>query len=168
MNDHGLTARHRERAHALGAHDAESPALIHIAGAAGKEQPYVRKAGHLRGVPMNPLLIILLLVLLDANAAAQVEECDQEKARQEVQRLTTAAVIISTAQFLPNVTAVVDQRWWSRSSLEEKAALARNIDCTIAGPNNIMLRSVIFRSNRDNQELGVYSQNELRLAPTLR
>jgi hypothetical protein len=122
----------------------------------------------LRSVPMNPLLVILLLILLDANAAAQVEECDQEKSRQEVQRLTAAAVIISTAQFLPNVTAVVDQRWWSRSSLEEKAALARNIDCTIAGPNNIMLRSVIFRSNRDNQELGVYSQNELKLAPTLR
>jgi hypothetical protein len=148
---------------------SKSPgALIHIAGAAGKEQPHIRKLGHLRGVPMNPLLIILLLILLDANAAAQVEECDQEKSRQEVQRLSTAAVIISTAQFLPNVTAVVDQRWWSRSSLEEKAALARNIDCAVAGPNNIMLRSVIFRSNRDNQELGVYSQNELKLAPTLR
>jgi hypothetical protein len=117
---------------------------------------------------MNPLPVILLLILLGANTAAQVGECDQEKSRQEVQRLTAAAVIISTAQFLPNVTAVVDQRWWSRSSLEEKAALARNIDCTVAGPNNIMLRSVIFRSNRDNQELGVYSQNELKLAPTLR
>ena len=143
-------------------------ALIHIAGAAGKEQPYVRKAGHLRGVSMNPLLVILLLILLGANTAAQVGECDQEKSRQEVQRLSAAAVIISTAQFLPYMTVVVDQRWWSRSSLEEKAALARNIDCTIAGPNNIMLRSVIFRSNRDNQELGVYSQNELKLAPTLR
>ena len=87
---------------------------------------------------MNPLLVILLLIILGANAAAQIEECDQEKSRQEVQRLTAAAVIISTAQFLPNVTAVVDQRWWSRSSLEEKAALARNIDCTIAGPNNVL------------------------------
>ena len=122
----------------------------------------------MRGVPMNPLLILLLFILLDANVAAQVEECDQEKSRQEVQRLSTAAVIVSTAQFLPNVTAVVDQRWWSRSSLEEKAALAHNIDCAVAGPNNIMLRSVIFRSNRDNQELGIYSQNGLKLAPTLR
>jgi hypothetical protein len=33
----------------------------------------------MRGVPMNPLLIILLFILLDANAAAQAEECDQEK-----------------------------------------------------------------------------------------
>ena len=72
---------------------------------------------------MNPLLVILLLILLGANTAAEVGECDQEKSRQEVQRLSAAAVIISTAQFLPYVTVVVDQRWWSRSSLEEKAAL---------------------------------------------
>jgi hypothetical protein len=68
-------------------------------------------------------------------------------------------VILSTAQFLPIVTAVVDQRWWSRSSLEETTALVRNIDCAVAGPNNIMLRSVIFRSNRDNQELGTHKMS---------
>jgi hypothetical protein len=112
-------------------------------------------AENLESVPMNPLLGILLILSLDANAAAQVGECNQEKSRQEVQRLIAAGVVISTDQFPPNVTAVVDQRWWGRSSPEEKAALGRNIECASAGPNNGMLRSVIFR-NRDNQQLGVY------------
>jgi hypothetical protein len=124
---------------------------------------HLRSVGEVQGTD-DLLLGILLLFLLGANAAAQLAECDQEKSRQEVQRLSTAGVIISTAQFLPYVTVVVDQRWWGRSSLEEKSAVSQHVDCAVAGPNSRMLRTVIFRS-RDNQELGVYSQDELKLPP---
>jgi hypothetical protein len=112
---------------------------------------------------MKQLLGILGLFLLVASAMAQEAKCDQDASRKEVQKLTTAGTIISIGQFPPYVTVIVDQRRWSRSSFEEKTAMAQHVDCDMAGPNNVMLRTVVFRSNKDNQELGIYSRNELRL-----
>jgi hypothetical protein len=112
---------------------------------------------------MKPLLSVLVLGLSVASGAAQEVKCDQEASRHEVQKLTTAGTIISIDQFPPYATAIVDQRRWNRSSFEEKTAMAQHIDCATVGPDNIMLRTVIFRSNRDNLELGIYSRNELKL-----
>jgi hypothetical protein len=112
---------------------------------------------------MKPLLSIFLLVLSIANARAQTTPCDQAKSRQEVERLTAAGVIVSISQFPPYVIAVVDQRRWNRRPFNTKAVMARHIDCAIAGPDSVMLRTVIFRSKGDSQQLGVYFQNELKL-----
>ena len=59
-------------------------------------------------------------------------------------------------------------RYLSSEGELRESLLGHDIDCTLAGPDNIMLRSVVFRPNRDNQELGIFSQNELKLAPPLR
>jgi hypothetical protein len=111
---------------------------------------------------MKPLLGIALLILSAAALAVQDRQCNQDASRQEVQKLTAVGMIISIGQFLPYVTAVVDRRRWSRSTLEQKTAMAHHIDCAIADPNSVMLRTIIFRSNKDNQALGVYSLNELK------
>jgi hypothetical protein len=103
-----------------------------------------------------------MLVLLCAGAAyADDVQCDQERSRQEVARLTQARTIISVDVFMPNVTVVVEERAWQRADMAQKRALAGNVDCATAGPDNKMLRSVAFRSNRSNKQLGVFARGEL-------
>ena len=96
-------------------------------------------------------------------ARAQDFRCVQSQSAQEVQRLTAANAIISIDVFMPNVTVVVDDRAWNRRGLDEKKALAQNVDCATAGPNNTMLRTVLFRSNKTNRELAEFSHNQLTI-----
>jgi hypothetical protein len=96
-------------------------------------------------------------------AAAQERRCDQQQSIQEVHKLTEDRTIISVDVFLPNVTVVVEDRAWQRSALEEKRAIAHDIDCATAGPNNQMLRAIYFRSNRTNKELAAFANNELTI-----
>jgi hypothetical protein len=110
---------------------------------------------------MKIILGIVLLLLSVAVAAAQDDRCDQAESRKEVQRLTETGAIVSMEAFPPYVTVVVDERRWSRSTFEAKKAMAQQIDCATAGPGNVMLRRVMFRSNKDNQVLGLYSGNVL-------
>jgi hypothetical protein len=114
--------------------------------------------------PMRPLLGLFLLLLSTAGASAQMSGCDQKQSRQEVDRLTASGTIISIDQFPPSVTVVVELRRWSRLSLDDKTALARNVECAIAGPSDTMLRTVIVRSP-DAQELGRYANNQLTIPP---
>ena len=97
---------------------------------------------------------IFVLILSTAVAAAEEGECDQERSRQEIQRLTDSGAILSIDRFPPYVTVVVDERRWRRSNFAAKRAMAQHADCAMAGPSDNMLRTVIFRSNRDNQVLG--------------
>jgi hypothetical protein len=113
---------------------------------------------------MRPLLGLLLLLLSTADASAQTSGCNQQQSQQEVDRLTASRTIISIDQFPPSVTLVVDPRRWSRLSLDDKAVLARNVECAIAGPGDTMLRTVIVRSP-DAQELGRYANNKLTILP---
>ena len=102
-------------------------------------------------------------VFSGAVAPAQDYQCDQEQARLEIQRLTDAGTIVSVDRFPPYVTVVVEERGWSRSSFEAKKVIAQQVDCAIAGVGSTMLRTVIFRSNRDTRVLGAYSRNELKI-----
>ena len=112
---------------------------------------------------MKALLGTFLLFLSGAVAPAQDYECDQEQSRLEIQRLTDAGTIVSVDRFPPYVTVVVEERAWSRSSFEAKKVIAQHVDCAIAGAGSTMLRTVIFRSNRDTRVLGTYSRNELKI-----
>jgi hypothetical protein len=96
-------------------------------------------------------------------AGAQELSCDQSQSVQEVRKLTDARTIVSVDVFLPNVTVVVEDRAWQRTSTDEKKTIAHNIDCATAGPNNKMLRAIYFRSNKTNKELAQFSQNELTI-----
>jgi hypothetical protein len=101
---------------------------------------------------------------LSAEAAtAQELQCDQQQSIQEVHKLTEDRTIVSVDVFMPNVTVVVEDRAWQRSPLEEKKAIAHEIDCATAGPNNRMLRAIYFRSNKTNKELAAFSNNELTI-----
>jgi hypothetical protein len=102
-----------------------------------------------------------LLVLL-AGTLAHAQGCDRDVSRQEVQRLTSAGIVVSVDQFLPNVTVVVDERRWGRSEPEAKRSIARHVDCAVTGATDNMLRRVIIRSRGENQVLGTYSNNELK------
>jgi hypothetical protein len=104
-------------------------------------------------------LIFLLLAII--SAAAQDANCDQERSRAEVQRLTSSGAIMSISPFLPDVTVVVDERRWNRASAEERKAMARQVDCAVAGPPNGMLRRIVFRSSGGNQVIASYSSTEL-------
>ena len=112
---------------------------------------------------MKALVGTFLLFLSGAVALAQDYQCDQEQSRLEIQRLSDAGAIVSIDRFPPYVTVVVEERGWSRSNLDAKKAIAQHVDCAIAGVGNNMLRTVIFRSNRDNRVLGAYSRNELKI-----
>ena len=116
-----------------------------------------------RNGPMFAPFGIIVLLLSTAVAAAPVGVCDQEQSRQEIQKLTDAGAILSIDRFPPYVTVVVDERRWALSNFDMKRAMAQDVDCAVAGPNNNMLRTVMFRSNRDNQVLGEYSRSELKL-----
>ena len=110
------------------------------------------------------IFIPLLLVLISGPVArAQQLTCDQAQAAQEVRKLTDAHTILSVDVFLPDVTVVVEERAWQRSPLEQKKAMAQTVDCATAGPDNRMLRTVLFRSNKTNRELAEYSHNELTI-----
>jgi len=106
---------------------------------------------------------IVVLLSLTAVAAAQEGKCDQEQSRQEIEKLTAAGAILSIDRFPPYVTVVVDERRWALGNFDTKRAMAQHVDCAAAGPSNNMLRTVFFRSNRDNQVIGEYSQSELKL-----
>jgi hypothetical protein len=112
---------------------------------------------------MKALLGAFLLFLSSAVAPAQDYQCDQEQSRLEIQRLTDAGAIVSVDRFPPYVTVVVEERGWSRSSFDAKKVIAQHVDCAIAEVGSTMLRTVIFRSNRDTRVLGVYSRNELKI-----
>src|SRR6266568_4953952 len=102
-----------------------------------------------------------LLLLSGGISAAQDLACDQDKSRAEVQRLIQAGTIASVDQFPPFITVVVNDRPWSRLDLEAKKAMAQHVDCSMAGPGSTMLRTVLFRSKKDNRQLGVYSKGQL-------
>jgi hypothetical protein len=117
-----------------------------------------------RNSPMHaPFGIVVVFLSSTAVAAAQEVKCDQEQSQQEIQKLTDAGAILSIDRFPPYVTVVVDERRWALSNFDTKRAMAQHVDCAAAGPSNNMLRTVIFRSNRDNQVLGEYSRSELKL-----
>jgi hypothetical protein len=113
--------------------------------------------------PMKALLGIFLLFLSGAVAPAQDYQCNQEQSQLEIQKLTDAGAIVSIDRFPPYVTVVVEERRWSRTNFDAKKAIAQHVDCATAGPDNNMLRTVIFRSNGDNRELGAYSRKELKI-----
>jgi len=112
---------------------------------------------------MKALLGTFLLFLSRAVGPAQDYQCNQDQSRLEIQKLTDAGAIISIDRFPPYVTVVVEERGWSRSNFDAKKAIAQHVDCAIAGLGDNMLRTVIFRSNRDNRVLGAYSRNELTI-----
>ena len=125
---------------------------------------YVARRVVSRNGPMHaPFGIIGLILSSTAVAAAQAGECNQEQSQQEIQKLTDAGLILSIDRFPPYATVVVDERRWTLSNFDTKKAMAQHVDCAVAGPSNNMLRTVIFRSNRDNQVLGDYSSSELKL-----
>ena len=66
-------------------------------------------------------------------------------------------LIRSIDRFAPYVTVIVDERRWALSNIETNRALAQHVDCAMAGPSDNMLRTVVFRSDKDNQVLGEYS-----------
>lgn len=101
------------------------------------------------------------LLLVFMAAAAHAQSCDRDASRQEVQRLTTAGVIVSIDQFPPNVTVVVDERRWARNDPEAKRSIARHVDCAVTGASDNMLRRVIIRSRSESQVIGTYSASEL-------
>lgn len=107
-------------------------------------------------------VVLPAALLLGAElAAAQGTSCDQEQSRMEVQRLIEAGVILSVDQFPPLVTVRIDERGWARTDNERKKRMAQHIVCSIGGPADSMLRTVIFRAGKNNRELGIYSKNEL-------
>jgi hypothetical protein len=106
---------------------------------------------------------IIVLLFSAAVASAQQGECDQAQSRQEIQKLTDSGTILSIDRFPPYVTVVVDERRWTLSNVEAKRAMAQHADCSMAGPGDTMLRTVIVRSNRSNQVLAEFSRGELRL-----
>jgi hypothetical protein len=105
------------------------------------------------------------LALLWATIAGAEDICERERSRQEVQRLTDTGTIISIDVFAPNVTVVVAERAWKHIDPATRNSMARDIDCATFGPDSRMLRSVFFRSNRSNEQLGEYSQNQPNEAP---
>jgi len=109
-----------------------------------------------------PFGIIVLLLSAEV-ASAQQSGCDQAQSRQEIQRLTDNGTILSIDRFPPYVTLVVDERRWTNSNIDAKRAMAQHADCSMAGPGDTMLRTVIVRSNRSNQILAEYSRGELKL-----
>lgn len=113
---------------------------------------------------MRICLVAVFISFAGGIAAAQDAPCNQDLSKQEVQRLTGAGQIKSIDVFMPNVTVVVDERAWKRSDLAAKTAIAQNIDCATVGPRSKMLRSIYFRSSRDNKQLGEYSRQQLRVA----
>ncbi len=113
--------------------------------------------------PMKALVGIFLLFLSGAVAPAQDYQCNHEQSQLEIQKLTDAGAIVSIDRFPPYVTVVVEERRWSRSNFDAKKAIAQHVDCATAGPDNNMLRTVIFRSNGDSRKLGTYSRNELKI-----
>jgi hypothetical protein len=106
-------------------------------------------------------LLASALVLLWASVAGAQDFCERERSRQEVQRLTAAGTIISVDVFAPNVTVVVKERAWKRIDPAARKSMAHDVDCAAFGPDNKMLRSVFFRSDRSNEQLGEYSQSQL-------
>jgi hypothetical protein len=106
---------------------------------------------------------MIVFLLLTAVAAAQEGECDQEHSGQEIQKFRDAGLILSIDRFAPYVTVVVEERRWALSNFDTKRTMARDVDCAEAGPTNNMLRTVIFRSDRDNHVLGEYSHSEFKL-----
>jgi hypothetical protein len=94
-------------------------------------------------------------------AAAQDFFCSQERSQDEVRRLTSKHLIISVDVFMPNVTVLVDDRAWQRLALAEKKEMAQHVDCATGGPNNHMVHSIYFRSDKSNSALADFSGNEL-------
>jgi hypothetical protein len=104
------------------------------------------------------------LVLISSDLAnAQGLICDQDRSMQEVRRLTSNHVIVSIDVFMPNVTVVVDDRFWQRSDMAEKKAMAETVDCATGGPNNHMVHSIYFRGSKSNVALADFSGNELTI-----
>jgi hypothetical protein len=106
---------------------------------------------------MKVRLAVVILLFSVGTAAAQGASCNQAQSKQEVQRYIDAGTIISVSQFLPYITVTVDERSWSRLSAETKKALGQQVDCATVGPDNKMLRTVVFRANKTNQVLGKYT-----------
>jgi hypothetical protein len=111
--------------------------------------------------PMGALAGIVLLLLSYASATAQ-ERCNQDRARQDMQRLTDNGTIVSVGQFAPYVTVVVDEKRWRRIDNDTRRTMAQTIDCATVGANTQMLRIVTFRSAADNQPLGSFSGPDLK------
>src|SRR5215468_7710642 len=109
-----------------------------------------RRSPRTFGDPTMIMALVLAFVTLSCGLARAQDyfRCDQEQSIQEVRRLTAAKVIISVDVFMPNVTVVVDDRSWQRSDLAYKRNVAQNVDCATGGPNNHMLHTISFRSNR--------------------
>jgi len=104
------------------------------------------------------------LVLISFNlASAQGLICDQDRSMQEVRKLTSNHVIVSVDVFMPNVTVVVDDRFWQRSDMAEKKAMAETVDCATGGPNNHMVHSIYFRGSKSNVALADFSGNQLTI-----
>jgi hypothetical protein len=115
---------------------------------------------------MKLRLATAFLLMSCGLVSAQDLACDQQQSIQEVHRLTSNGTIVSVDVFLPEVTVVVDDRSWQRSDTAAKTSIAQSVDCATGGPNNKMLHTVIFRSNKTNDELGEFEGNELKINPT--
>jgi hypothetical protein len=102
-----------------------------------------------------------IALLAGGSAAAQGFDCDQERSRQEVQRLTQSGIVVSVDPFVPDVTVVVEERAWKRADAAARKSIAQHIDCAVLGPKSSMLSSIFFRSNRSNRPLGEFSRGEL-------
>jgi hypothetical protein len=123
-------------------------------------------SGQGRDALMKIALATAFLLISCGLVSAQDLTCNQQQSQQEVRRLTSAGTIVSVDVFLPDVTVVVDDRTWQRSDVATKTAIARSIDCATGGPNNKMLHTVVFRSNKSNDELGEFSGDELKIPST--
>jgi hypothetical protein len=115
---------------------------------------------------MKIRLATAFLLMSRGLVSAQDLACDQQQSVQEVHRLTSNGTIVSVDVFLPNVTVVVDDRAWQRSDTAAKTSIAQSIDCATGGPNNRMLHTIVFRSNKSNDELGEFEGNELKINST--
>lgn len=115
---------------------------------------------------MKVRLAAAFLLISRGLVSAQDLACDQQQSQREVQRLTSNGTIVSVDIFLPNVTVVVDDRAWQRSDVATKTSIAQSIDCATGGPNNKMLHTIVFRSNKTNDELGEFAGNGLKINST--
>lgn len=115
---------------------------------------------------MKIRLATAFLLISRGLVSAQDLACNQQQSTQEVHRLTSNGTIVSVDVFLPNVTVVIDDRAWQRSDVATKTAIAQSVDCATGGPNNRMLHTIVFRSNKSNDELGEFAGNELKVNST--
>ncbi len=109
---------------------------------------------------MRMIFSIAVFMLSIAIGVGEESSCDQEQAQSAVQRLIEARIIISIDPFQPNLTVVVDDAGWRRSSYDTKLRMARNIACAQAGSGSRISWVVFFRA-RNNTLLATYNKERL-------